>query len=120
MLADRTSQIIVCILVAAVCFLPTTAVTLWNRGRLLHRELNDDGTVYFIRYSAFLKIVGIVGTILFYGFTVLAFITLDGDLIAAAIFLLLRCLVFSHGWAACCGRSKWNLRHLRFIGFHCL
>lgn len=88
MLADRTSQIIVCILTAAVCFLPTTAVTLWNRVRLLHRELEDDGSVYFIRYSAFHKIVGIVGTILFYGVTVLAFITLDGDLIASAIFLM--------------------------------
>ena len=88
MLADRSSQIIVCILIAAVCFLPTTAVTLWNRVRLLRRELEDDGSVYFIRYSAFHKIVGIVGTILFYGVTALAFLTSDGDLIASAIFLM--------------------------------
>lgn len=106
MLADRTSQIIVCILIAVVCFFPTTVVTLWNRSRLIRRELNDDESVYFVRYSVFLKIVGIVGTIFCYGVTVLAFITLDGDLIASAIFFAFTMLgVFS--WL---GSMLWEIK----------
>lgn len=117
MLTDRTSQIIVCILIAVVCFLPATAVTLWNRVRLLHREWKEDGSVYFIRYSAFHKIVGIVGTIIFYGFTVLSFITLDGDLIASAIFLMFTLLAVSLWLGSMLWETKVDPETLTFYRF---
>lgn len=87
MLADCTAQIIVCLLTAAVCFLPATAVTLWNRRRLELREADDDESVYFIRYSAFGTIVSVVGTIVCYGVAVLTFIMLEGELLSFALWL---------------------------------
>ena len=87
MLAGRMAQIIVCLLTAAVYFLPVTAVTLWNRRRLELREADYDESVYFIRYSAFSTIVSVVGTIILYGAAVLSFIMLDGEWLSFALWL---------------------------------
>ena len=106
MLADRTSQILVCILVAMVCFLPTAGVMLWNGKRLIKRELNDDETVYYIRFSAFNRIIAIVCTIFLYGAAVLSLITLDGELVAFAIFLAFT-LLSVFGWLVC---LLWEIR----------
>ena len=86
MLTDRTAQIIVCLLTAAVYFLPVTVVMLWNRRRLALREEDNDESVYFIRYSAFIMVVSAVGAIGGYGIAVLAFIMMNGELLLFAVF----------------------------------